>query len=108
MRRKLKPLLPTISAVEPAADNTVPEYPTQDELYDDCEKSEETTATETIDFNNLFIGDIVEVYWEGEDNWFEGEVMDVDLVEEQFQIYYKTDDTTYWHNKVDYPVRTTY
>ena len=40
--------------------------------------------------------------------WFEGEIKDVDLGEEQFEVYYKSDDQTLWHNHLDYPVRATY
>ena len=103
MREKLKQLLPSRASVAPA-------YPTQDEVYSDNQSSsdEETTSSEILKFNDLRIGDIVEVYWEGEHEWFEGEIKDVDSDDEQFEVCYKSDDQTLWHNHVDYPVRATY
>ena len=53
--------------------------------------SEETTASEIIEFENLYIGDIVEVYWEGENKWFEGHITNVDAVDRLFEVFYKID-----------------
>ena len=103
MREKLKQLLSSRPSAAPA-------YPTQDEVYSDNQSSsdEETTSSDIIKFKDLRIGDIVEVYWEGENEWFEGEVKDVDSGDQQFEVYYKSDDQTLWHNQSDYPVRATY
>ena len=105
MRRDMQTLLPIdITAA--------PEYPTQDEVYTDpgsCTSdscSEETTASDLIDFENLYIGDIVEVYWKGENTWFEGSITDVDAVDRQFEVFYKSDSQKLWHKPEDYPVRT--
>ena len=65
IRKAMEELLP----VDPDYDAEavalgVPEYPTQDEVLSDPDSSsEETTSSDLIDFDNLFIGDIVEVYW---------------------------------------------
>ena len=76
-------------------------------MFDDEEESssEETTASDVIEFEHLFLGDIVEVYWEGENKWYEGAITDVDAVERQFEVLYKSDSTKFWHNAKDYPVR---
>ena len=90
-------------------------FPTQDpDAYEDpdessdesSDESEETTASDIIEFEDLYIGDIVEVYWEGEDKWFEGTVQDVDAVDRQFEVFYKADSQKLWHDAKYYPVRT--
>ena len=60
-----------------------------------------------IEFENLYIGDIVEVYWKGEDQWYEGSITDVDAVDRQFEVFYKTDSKKLWHDEKYYPVRET-
>ena len=60
----------TLLPVDPNYDHEaeardIPPYPTQDELFEEPSSSEE--ARELIEFENLYIGDIVEVYWKGED-----------------------------------------
>ena len=107
MRRAMQTLLPVDPHHEPYDDDGEPKYPTQDELFDDEEESssEETTASDIIEFEHLFLGDIVEVYWEGENQWYEGAITDVDAVERQFEVLYKSDSSKFWHNAKDYPVR---
>ena len=84
-----------------------PEYPTQDILLaeDVCSSSDETTESEVLELEQLRVGDIVEVYWEGEHEWYEGECTNVDLREHQFEIVYVSDGVRLWHNAQDYPVR---
>lgn len=91
----------------------VPEFPTQEDVYeeepDSCtsdESSEETTASDIIEFEDLYLADIVEVYWEGENKWFEGTITDVDAVDRQFEVFYKSDSKKLWHEAKYYPVRT--
>lgn len=109
IRKTMEELLP----VDPhydhaAAAEGVPPYPTQDELLSDPgSSSEETTASDLIDFDHLYIGDIVEVYWRGENTWYEGQVTDVEAVDRLFEVFYKSDSQKLWHNAEDYPVRTT-
>ena len=99
MRNDMRTLLPIDpSHTTPVEDDGIPPYPTQDPYYtdpssdsDDNKSSEETTASELIDFDHLFLGDIVEVYWEGEKRWFEGVITDVDAVDRTFEVLYKSD-----------------
>ena len=107
-RRDMQTLLPI------DIDDGVPDYPTQDEVFTepesqtgDSSSSEETTASDVIEFENLYIGDIVEVYWKGENQWYEGSITDVDAVDRQFEVFYKSDSEKLWHKPEDYPVRTT-
>ena len=68
MRKAMEELL----SVDPDYDEeavvlSVSQYPTQDDLFSDPDSSsEETTASDLIDFDHLFLGDVVEVYWQGE------------------------------------------
>ena len=106
IRSKLEELLPVDPHHDQArADEGVSDYPTQDELFSEADSSEETTASELIEFEHLYLGDIVEVYWQGEHTWFEGTVTDVDAVDRQFEVFYKADSQKLWHNFEDYPVR---
>ena len=108
MRDQLRDLLPTVSAYipdgAPPADDgaSVPEYETQDDFND-----EETTTDETelIQFEDLRVGEIVEVFWEGESQWFEGEVMNISVEERQYEVFYRSDSTQLWHQEEHYPVR---
>ena len=108
IRKEMEGLLP----VDPHYDEEavalgIPDYPTQDELFTDPESSsEETTASDLIDFDHLYLGDIIEVYWKGENTWFEGEVTDVDAVDRLFEVFYKADSQKLWHDPDDYPIRT--
>ena len=109
MRQDMQTLLPVEPHVTSSNEDGVPEYPTQDELYeepDDGSTSGETTASDVIKFENLFIGDIVEVFWAGDNEWYEGSITDVDSVDRQFEVFYKSDSQKLWHNEKDYPVRT--
>ena len=47
------------------------------------------------------------MYWKGEDQWFEGSITDVDAVDRQFEVFYKTDSKKLWHDEKYYPVRET-
>ena len=99
MRDELRALLPNDTTSHSKFEQDgIPEHPTQDPLFldpgsdeDDNNSSEETTATELIEFDHLFLGDIVEVYWQGEKTWFEGVITDVDSVDRTFEVLYKSD-----------------
>lgn len=43
-------------------------------------------------------GDIVEVHWEAEDAWFEGEVLSVDRSDGTFLVHYFEDQEEVWHD----------
>ena len=99
----------TLLPEDPA--DKIPPCPTQDEVFTSCtepesDSSDETTASDHIEFENLYIGDIVEVYWSGENQWYEGHITDVDAVDRQFEVFYKSDSQKLWHKPEDYPVRT--
>ena len=106
MRKDMQTLLPVDPNYDPEADeDDTPEYPTQDELLEEPSSSSSEEAREIIEFEHLYIGDIVEVYWKGEDQWFEGNITDVDAVDRQFEIFYKADSKKLWHDEKYYPVR---
>ena len=75
-----------------------PEYPTQDILLAEevCSSSGETTESEVLELEQMRVGDIVEVYWEGEHEWYEGECTNVDLREHQFEMVYSSDGVRCW------------
>ena len=106
MRADLKPLLP----VGAARTLQFPEYATQDDCYDaedvsdnDSELSEKVEVS--LSFDELRVGECVEVYWQGEDTWYEGEVIDLDKEGKQFQVFYRQDSQKWWHDSDDYPLR---
>lgn len=107
MRADLKPLLP----VGAARALQFPEYATQDECYDDAEgasddDSESADRVEVeLSFDDLRVGECVEVYWQGEEKWYEGEVVDLDVDGKQFQVFYREDSQKWWHDAADYPLR---
>lgn len=106
MRKDMQTLLAVDPNYDPEADEDgIPEYPTQDELFEEPSSSSSEEAREVIEFEYLYIGDIVEVYWKGEDQWFEGNITDVDAVDRQFEIFYKADSKKLWHDEKYYPVR---
>ena len=48
-------------------------------------------------FTTVSNGDTVEVFWESEDTWFEGEVVDVDSSDGTFLVHYYEDNEEVWH-----------
>ena len=109
LRSTLKKLLSTVSATVPIEDMT-PEFPTQDPDDYDAQQSHQvdgsdTTASDLVAFEDLAVGEIVEVFWEGEHTWFEGEVKDVNEEDREFEVYYPGDGETLWHKPEWYPVR---
>ena len=90
MRTSLAKLLPE----EP----DVPAYPTQDELFepvspgpDDGDSDNSVTIELACELEEMTVGDCLEVYWKGEDTWYEGEVTAVDMEDKTFEILYHTD-----------------
>lgn len=104
MRQQLRDLLPGVMAYECEAP-AIPEYETQD--AHDGEVSETTTdgSGDLLELEELRVGEIVEVYWEGEEEWYEGEVMDIDLDDRMFEITYTCDSVRLYHRAEEYPVR---
>ena len=111
MRQQLRELLPAVSAVAvPATHPTpapeYPEYATQDDLFPEGEESDEhATDTEYLEFEQLRVSECVQVYWKGEQEWFEGEVTEVDTKDGLFEVFYSSDGARLWHDPLDFPVR---
>ena len=102
LRVSITKLLPTVSAQVPEED-LAPELPTQDpDDYDGYESKHvdgsDTTTSDLITFEDLVVGEIVEVYWEGGNAWFEGEVKYVNVEDREFEIHYPGDGgETLWY-----------
>ena len=108
MREKLKDLVSPPVQV----DDGVPEYETQDDVgewsggEDDGEsKSDEPHISLDLKFDELVVGKMVEVYWKGDDKWYEGEVTDIGREDKTFEIFYCLDEECLWHAFEDYPLR---
>ena len=103
LRTSVKALLPTVSAQLPDDTNypdTMAQNPDAYETYES-----DTTATELVEFEDLTVGMVVEVFWEGEKTWFEGEVTDINHDLREFEVYYKQDGERLWHKPEWYSVR---
>ena len=114
VREQLVALLPS--------DSGVPEYPTQDELFEEESGSEYHADTDSdvsadpeeeeedkdalLSFIDLQIGQSVEVWWKGEKTWFEGKVTGLERHSNMFEVFYFSDSRQLWHYASDYPVRT--
>lgn len=90
-------------------DHGVPDYETQDaeefvSAPSDAETEDELISVD-ISLEEMEVGQYVEVYWSGEQSWFQGEITNISLEEAQFEIYYPSDKQTFWHNDCDYQVR---
>ena len=106
MRADLKTLLP----VGAARNLQFPDYVTQEECYDsegvsdeDCDSSDKVEVS--LSFDELRVGECVEVYWEGEGKWFEGEVTGLDTEGKQYKVFYREDSQEWWHDPSNYPMR---
>ena len=106
MREQLKPLVP--------AAPDAPEYETQDPLLEEVSEMSEMSETSesdedrvvvTLSLEEMRLGDMVEVFWKGENKWFEGEITDVCLEDKTFQVIYQVDSECLWHSVDDYPCR---
>ena len=98
MRVQLKPHVP-------AAKDIAPDYETQDPCFDEVSETEsdEDRVVVTLSLEEMNIGEMVEVFWKGEDKWFEGEITDVCLEDKTFQVIYQLDSECLWHSVDDYP-----
>lgn len=54
---------------------------------------------------DMQVDDCVEVYWKGDDVWYEGRIIFVDLENKQFEVEYFLDNQKLLHNSADYKVR---
>ena len=73
------------------------------ENEDEDETETEPAPGEDVSFDKLNISDIVEVFWSGEDTWFEGEVTGID--DGLIVVFYKSDGRQLWHSPDDYRFR---
>ena len=110
MRSKLSDLLPVGN--DPvdgdSASASAPAYATQDDVYEECSDQDDESSERvvvTVNIDDMRVGEIVEVFWEGENQWYEGEIVDVCLEDNTFQILYRVDSQCIWHSTHDYPVR---
>ena len=104
MRVQLAGLLPAKEV-----DDAAPEYPTQDDLCSDVSSASGSDDDRVIvhirAVEDITVGEIIEVYWKGEKEWYEGEVTGVDLNDRTYEVLYKTDSSRLWHTVSDYPCR---
>ena len=103
MRVQLKPHVPAAKEKEDIA----PDYETQDPCFEEGSETEsdEERVVVTLSLEDMNIGEMVEVFWKGEDKWFEGEITDVCLEDKTFQVIYQLDSECLWHSVDDYPCR---
>ena len=96
----------------------LPECPTNEEqpVSDSGSETEEeevqcatqdTIANTFIDVSieDMTIGDVVEVFWKGDNRWYEGRITDFNPSERQFEVFYFSDDQHLNHNESEYKVR---
>ena len=104
MRSQLADLVPAQEV-----DDGAPEYPTQDDVFDDPSADSGSDCDRVIvhikSVEDITVGEIIEVYWKGEKEWYEGEVTGVDLNDGTYEVLYKTDSSRLWHTVADYPCR---
>ena len=96
MREQLVALLPS--------ELGIPDYETQDMIPLDESGSDDEDPDALLGLPDLEVGDTVEVYWQGELQWFKGEITNVDHHDSTFEVFY-TDGNTVWHKASDYSVR---
>ena len=100
LRTSMRKLLPTVTAY--LTEDAFPDHPTQDVATGD---DSDVTQCEVVIIEDLRVGEIVQAYWEGEDEWFEGEVKDVSVEDKEFEVFYPDDGHRLWHKTEWYPVR---
>ena len=74
-------------------------------MYNDVVSDDEDKVVVNISFEEMEVGQCVEVYWSGEHTWFEGEITNISSEDKQFEVLYDLDKQQLWHKDEDYPVR---
>ena len=101
---------PARETQSPQSDFVDPDATTESE---DADVPDTTTESEDADvdtdipdvpFSHLHIGDIVEVYWRGEGQWYEGEVTAIDE-DGDVEVSYKADGCKLFHQEAHYHMR---
>ena len=115
IRDQLIPLLPPAPNDDsaPSNDDWVPEFETQLDDIPDCDSGEESEESEdggrlTVDIKSvedMAVGEMIDVYWKGEDKWFEGEITNIELEDKTYEVFYQVDSARLWHALEDYPCR---
>ena len=117
MRDQLVPLLPPAPDDGDDGDDWVPEFETQLDDIPGCEgedsggEGEEESGdddrviVDITSVEDMAVGEIIEVYWEGEDKWYEGEITDIGLEDKTYEVFYQLDSERLWHTIEDYPCR---
>ena len=122
VREQLIPLLPpapnddsTPNDDSDPNDDWVPEFETQlDDIPDvDSENSEEESEDggrlivniKSVNPQDMTAGEMIDVYWKGEDKWFEGEITNIELEDKTYEVFYQVDSERLWHALEDYPCR---
>ena len=111
MRAQLKEMLP-VGATRTLA---FPEYETQDpdaeyvseatEGFSGNESESAEAPGALLSFSDLKGGEMVEVWWQGEKQWYLGKITGIEQEGEMFEIHYSLDDQRLWHYAADYSVR---
>ena len=113
MREQLHALLPAgEDDEEQEEEEAFPDYETQDDVVveekeggvSDSE-SDSPTIQLDCDFDSMNVGDCVEVFWSGEDTWYEGEIIEIDPEDRTFQVLYVSDNQKLWHKDTEYKCR---
>ena len=113
MRDQLVTHLPEGDSAENGTDHedsdASPEYETQDNWDDDVEDDDDEDNAPHIQLDvplkDMNIGDCVEVYWKGDNVWYEGEILDVCETDQTYKVHYELDSQTLWHKCEEYPCR---
>ena len=93
----------TASPQEPSTFSTTPSSPPNNDSGTSTESEHEPNPD--LKFEEINVGDVVEVYWDGMGEWYEGEVSDVDVHDMTVEIIYKIDNKQLYHSLDNYRIR---
>jgi hypothetical protein len=103
VREALTNLLPAEDPAEVETDDDLPEL---DEAEPEPMTQDQFANIEIIlPIEDMQVDDCVEVYWRGDDEWYEGRIIFVDLDNKQFEVEYFLDDKKLLYNSAEYKVR---
>ena len=109
MREQLLDKVPrtAVDLSTPDDEPPVPEYETQDEVWSPGGDTDDDKPCIAVDvkFEELEKGDCVEVFWKGENKWYEGTITDLCQKDRTFEVFYFEDEEVLWHSPDDYPLR---
>ena len=102
MRATLMELLPKCQDVDSEEDDS--KSANESETYSESQ-SVHANVTIAVAVEDMVVGDCVEVYWRGDNKWYEGRITAVDVGLMQYEVEYFLDGETLVHNDEDYIVR---